>query len=574
MVRLVWSFDSVVLAAVAVDLEPLIGSIVARAAQPDRDEIVLTFRGRSRSLHVLWSIHPRWARVHLVEGAPSGQAGSFCQLLRARLEGARLHAVVQPPFERTVILRFEHVGEPVNLVAEIMGRHSNLIAVQTGTVLGALKTVTSRMSSVRPVTAGSPFIPLPRERPLPQELSVDSLSARLGAGEGPVARRLADATIGLSPLLATELCVRAGLDPAAGVDALNEVAAALWPALTDVMEMVRVRRFDPVLYRRGSVPVGFAPFPYQYLAQFAVERMPTMSRAVATAAASLVMRSALDEERQALQAAIAVAIERLTRTEAELQKVQAEAARAEELRQQGDLLFAYVAQVPPGASEVTLPGFDGTPVRIPLDPTLSAVDNARRLFTRLRRIRSAQPEVARRLTDVTERRAYLENALALVETATSPEDVRSMREELVDEHVLTPRRRTPRRPRVVSTGPRRFTSTTGHHILVGRTNRENDEVTFTHARPDDVWLHARGMPGAHVVVRADGRPIPDAALAEAAQIAAYFSRGRTAKNVEVSYTLRKYVKKPRGARPGLVAISNEKTILVEPNLPRGTDPDA
>jgi predicted ribosome quality control (RQC) complex YloA/Tae2 family protein len=218
-----------------------------------------------------------------------------------------------------------------------------------------------------------------------------------------------------------------------------------------------------------------------------------------------------------------------------------------------------------------LPGFDGTPVTIPLDPTLSAADNARRLFKRFSRIKAAQPELARRRLAITEQRQYLENAAAMIDIATSADDLRSIREELITEGVVKARRRARGTPRAPSSGPRRFVASTGHEIVVGRTNRENDEVTFTLARPDDLWLHARGMPGAHVIIRSGGRPIPDGAVNEAAQIAAYFSSGRGGPRVPVSYTLRKYVKKPRGAKPGLVTVTNEKTVVVEPKLPEHTE---
>ena len=576
MERLLWSFDSVVLAAVAADVEPLVGSAVTRVAQPDRDEIVLTLRGRAGQTHVLFSIHPRWARVHLVESARSGTAGSFCQLLRAKLEGARLRQVAQPAFERTLTLSFEHLGEETALIAEIMGRHSNLISVRAGTILGVLKTVTPHMSSVRPVTAGSEYRPPLRDRPVPQELSAATLQERLAAAAGPAARRLAEATLGLSPLLAAELVERAGLDPAADPVSPTHAAAALWPVLATLIETVRARRFSPVVYRRDSTAVGFAPFPYTHLTGLSIDPVPTMSTAVAAVADVAAVRSAFDDERRALHAAITAAIEKVARAEAKLQTAQAEAARAEELQQWGDLLFAYAAQVPPGAAEVTLPGFDGAPVRISLDPAVGAAENARRLFKRLTRIKAAQPEVARRLREAGDRHAYLENALVFVDAATSSDDVRSVRDELIEESML-PARRTPRGTsraqsrggafRAQSSGPRQFTTTTGHQVLVGRTNRENDEVTFKLARADDLWCHARGMPGAHVILRTGGRKAPEEAIGEAAQIAAYFSRGRGAAKVPVSYTLRKYVKKPRGARPGLVTISHDQTVVVEPTLP-------
>ncbi|HEV8352874.1 MAG TPA: NFACT family protein [bacterium] len=569
MERIKWSFDSVVLAAVAADLEPLIGGTVTRVLQPDRDEIVLAIGARRRPSHVLLSIHPRWARAHLIGDVDAGAAASFCQLLRARLEGARLGRIVQPAFERTLTLTFTALDDEVDLVVEIMGRHSNLIAVGGGTILGSLKSVTAAMSSVRQILPGIVYVSPPRGLPAPQDLTEPLLRERLAGATGSPARRLAGTILGISPLMATELAVRAGLNPAGRTDDPEQLAAVVWPVLVELVDTVVHQRFEPVVYHEDGAPVACTPFPYVHLAGWSVEPTPTMSAAVAAVAGHAASRSHVDEERSALLAAIGAAMAKIARTQAELEKSQTEAAGGESLKQRANLLFAYASQIPSGSTEATLPGFDGTPVTIQLDPTVTAVDNARRLFKRYARIKSAQPQVAQRLREVAAQREYLDSMQVLTETATSADDLEGIREELVKEGMLKSRRRQ-RRPATPRAGPRYYTTASGADVVVGRTNLENDRVTFAIGRPDDLWLHARGMPGAHVILRTGGRTAPEEAIRSAAQIAAYFSRGRGAGTVPVSYTLRKYVKKPRGARPGLVTITNEKTVVVEPRLPQTT----
>jgi predicted ribosome quality control (RQC) complex YloA/Tae2 family protein len=565
--RSLWSFDSVVLTAVAADLEPLVGAPVTRVLQPDRDEIALAIGGRKRSAYVLLSIHPRWARVHLTDSVESGIAASFCQLLRARLEGARLQRIVQPAFERTVTLAFNPLGGAIDVIAEIMGRRSNLIAVSGGTILGALKPVTAAMSSVRQILPGLAYAPPPRDRPVLPELTPDALRTLLAGSTGPLARRLAGTVLGLSPLLATELVVRAGLaSPSPGRSA-DEESAALWPVITELIRTVGARQFAPMVYATGDEPVGFTPFPYIHLADRSGARAPRMSDAVAIVAARVTRQSRLEEHRTLLRAVIVSAMAKLTHTLGELRRSKQEADAGEELRSRGDLLFAYASQIPARAAAATLPGFDDRPVTIELDPTLTAAENARAMFTRYAKMKAARPGIERRFAEVTALTEYLDSVLTMVDTAASVDDLAALRAELVDEGMLKARR-SPRTRRAQTSGPRTFTASSGHEIIVGRTNRENDEVTFTLARPTDLWLHARGMPGAHVIVRSGGRPIPDATIREAAQIAAYFSRGRSGGRVPVSYTLRKYVKKPRGAKPGLAAITNEKTVMVEPRLPQ------
>ncbi|MGH2349768.1 MAG: Rqc2 family fibronectin-binding protein, partial [bacterium] len=444
MANVHWSFDSVVLAAVAADLEPLVGSTVTRVLQPDREEIVLAVGGRRRPAYLLVSIHPRWARVHLTGEVQPGVAGSFCQLLRARLEGARLKGIEQPPFERTLTLGFEALDDEVDLVAEVMGRHSNLIAVSGGTILGSLKSVTAAMSSVRPILPGIPYVPPPRGLPAPQELTEPALRQRLAASTGSPARRLTGAILGISPLMAVELAARAGVDPAGRTDDAGRLAAAVWPVLAEFVDAVVHRRFTPILYRADGAPVAATPFPYAHLTGLRSEPAPTMSAAVAAVVKDAATRSRLDDERGALTAAIGGVMAKVARAEAQLQKSQGEAAGGEALKQRGDLLFAYASQIPPGSSEATLPGFDGTPVTIQLDPTLSAVDNARRLFKRYARIKAAQPQVVQRLREVAAQREYLESMQVLTDTATSADDLAGIREELVGQGVLKSRRRAAR----------------------------------------------------------------------------------------------------------------------------------
>ncbi|HEY3248377.1 MAG TPA: NFACT family protein [bacterium] len=568
MTNLLWSFDSVVLAAVAADLEPLVGSVAGRVVQPGRDEILLALHPqrsrRARSAGLLMSIHPRWGRVHLSGPMEGETAASFCRLLRARIEGSPLRSIVQPEFERTISLRFQTIDGDVELIAEIMGRHSNLVAVGGGEVLGSLKTVTARMSSVRQVLAGHAYVPPPKDRPTPLELDEAGLRTLLARATGPLARRLAGSILGIGPMMAAELVARAAAAMPLRVHDPDEDAAALWPVLEDLTQRVRARRFEPTLYRADGNPVGFTPFPFLHVDGVIAEPQASMSEAVAAVAAPAAAAAAVEIERGGLQTAVHAALSRVMRTEAELRKSLAEAEGSEDLKQRGELLFAYASQIPARATEATVPGFDGRPVTIPLDATLTPAENARRLFKRYARIRSASGEVTARLREVSAQREYLESVQVMIETATGSSDLAGVRDELIDEGVLKLRRGRGRPS--ARAGPRRYRTGSGHEVLVGRTNAENDLLTFTLARPDDLWFHAQGVPGAHIILRTQGRRIGEEVIREAAQIAAYFSRARSASVAPVAYTQRRYVKKPRGARPGLVTIRNEKTVMVEPRL--------
>jgi len=373
----------------------------------------------------------------------------------------------------------------------------------------------------------------------------------------------------LSPPLATEIAVRAGLDPAAPARAQAGGAARLWDALQDLVAAVTRAAFAPVILYDGNDPVGFAPFPFVSLGRLRPVPASSMSEAVEIVLGRFGAAARIEEERVALLAVVRGALERVERTAAEVQRAMEEADRTGTLRQQGELLLAYASAIPPGAPRATLPGFDGAPVTIDLDPGLSAVENAQRLFKRYGRVRSARPALEARLRAAGDERAYLESVRALIEQATSGDDLFDLRRELAGEGYI--RGRAARTRPSATAGPRRFVLADGATVLVGRTNHENDVLTFKRASPDDIWLHARGLPGAHVILKSGAKLPSEDTLQQAAAIAAYFSRARGAAGAAVDVTRRRYVRKPRGAKPGQVTYTHERTLQVKPELPKKRD---
>jgi len=558
--RLIGSFDSIVLAAVAADLAPLTGSRVRRVSQPALHEIVLEFRAAGAPA-LLCSVHPRWARLHLAPPAAGTRRGSFAQLLHSRLEGARLTSVHRLAFERILALRFQTDAAGSELVAEIMGPHSNLFFLEDGVIAGSLRPVSR--SSAREIGPGLAYRPPPAGHPTPAELNEDGLRALLEASGEALAERLRSALFGLSPTMAREVAARAGLPATAPARTVTDRAPDLLRALRELADAVERQAYDPVIYRDEGMARGYAPFPLRHVSGLRVEHTTTMSAAVARVTAEVSAALALDELRATLGAAIRAAMADVDRAEGEVRRGLEEAAGGDEVRRRGELLLAYASQIAPGSTRATVPGHDGTPVTIALDPALTPVENARMLFARYAKIRRARPALEARLRALDDERDYLESSLALLEAAGSVDDLEPLREELAAEGYARPRRR---RTEAVKTR-RAFILAGGATVLVGRTNRENDHITFDVAAPDDLWFHARGVAGAHVILHSGGRAPRDDEIAQAAAIAAYFSRARSSGTVAVDYTTRRFVRKPKGGRPGLVTYERERTVRVTPGLP-------
>ena len=559
------SIDGLVLAAVAGEVRALVGARFAGVRQPDAEAVVVGLRLGDRLAHLYLSVHPRTARAHLsARPEATERLLPFGQLLRSRLTESRLAAVEQPPFDRVLRVTFDALEGPLLLVAEIMGRYSNLILADHRVVLGALKVVTPHMSPRRPVLPGRPYVPPPTDRPGPGALGDDAVRA-LCTGSRALWQQLVSGVQGLGPALAREAALHAGVDPLAPAEAAAGAAPRLHAALAEFAELRRTESFDPAAYERGGRTVAFAAVPLAVYGALARRPVRSMSEALERYYRDLGEAAPVEDRRRSLAGAARTALRQRERALEQNRQALEDSTRADRYRLMGELLLAYAARVTPRAAEVALPDYTagGAEIRVPLDPGLTAVENAQRFFKRYGKAQAAARAVPDRIARLEAEAAALREALVHIATAASADDLWEVQADLAAARVL---RREPRSRPAARTGPRRFGAPGGGTIVVGRSARENDHVTFRLAGPDDLWFHARGLAGSHVILKSDGAP-DERAIAAAAQAAAYFSEGRDAPAVAVDWVARKHVRKPRGALPGAVTYSGERTLRVAPAIP-------
>ncbi|HLJ59314.1 MAG TPA: NFACT RNA binding domain-containing protein [bacterium] len=559
------SLDGLVLAAVARDVRAHLGARFAGVRQLGPEAIVLNLRSPHGVAHLLISIHARTARVHLAAHAEATERlAPFGQLLRSRLIESRLADVEQPPFDRVLRLRFDALEGPLTLIAEIMGRYSNAILADSRVVLGALKVVTPQMSPRRPVLPGRPYTPPPADRPGPDGIDETALRA-LCEGPRPIWQQLLGAVLGLGPVLAREVALRSRLDPALPARDAAPAAPRLHAALRELADIRRTEAFSPVAYEAEGRTVAFTAIPLHVYAALASRAVPSMSDALERYYRDVTDAGPLEERRRALAAATRAALRQRAHALEENRLALEESARAERYRVLGELLLTYGGRAGPRAASVVVPDHTagGAEVAIPLDPELTAVENAQRYFRRYAKAQAASRAVPDRIARLETETLALRDAFVQIATASSADDLWEVQTDLAHAGLL---RRGPRARPAAASGPRRFRGPGGTTIVAGRSARENDHVTFHVAGPDDLWFHARGLAGAHVVLKADGVPSEEA-IAAAAQVAAYFSEGREAGHVAVDYVARKHVRKPRGAAPGAVRYSEERTVRAAPAIP-------
>lgn len=569
------SVDALTLAAIAQEVRALTGARFAGVRQAAPDALALGLRDARRTHPLFLSIHPRGARVHFGPWPETPERlGLFGTLLRSRLGEARLAGVEQPPFDRVLRLRFGALEGPLTLIAEIMGRHSNLILADARVVLGALKVVTARMSPRRPVLPGRPYAAPPADRPRPDVLDEAAVHALL-RGERPLERVLSEDVLGLGPLLAREVALRAGVDPALAAADAGASAGRIFGALREIAAIRETEAFEPTLYEQGGRIAAFAAIPLRVYAALRARPAGSMSEAVDAYFRSRTDAGPLEERRRSLAGAVGAALRQREAALARTREALAESRNADRFRVMGELLLTYGRRAGPRDQALTVPDHTagGAEITIPLDPALGPAKTAQQFFRRYAKARASAQALPARIAHLDGDIVGLREARVQIDTAASAEDLEEIRADLAERGFLPQRPNRARRagsrrrpgPAAPMT-PRRFTTTSGATIVVGRSARENDRVTFRLAGPEDLWFHARGLPGAHVVLKA-GRHPADADIAEAARIAAFYSEGRGAGEVAVDCVLRKHVRRQKGGPPGAVVYRGERTLRVSAGPP-------
>lgn len=560
-------YDAFTLAACAAEMRAaLSGLIVHQVRQPDTLSICLVCRTRNREAQALLSADARFARAHLTSSRPSGPPTppGFCQLLRKHLKGARVEDVQQIGLDRILRIDFRpYEGEGAALIHEIMGRHSNIILVnEDGRVLGAAKVVGRSISRTRQVLPGQPYVPPPAPKLDPREVTGEQfVSLRSADPDADAARWLTATFAGISPILGAEIVSRAA----------SQRPQALHESLHQLLGIWERGEFHPVLLRSPERRCEEVyPLPLQHLPPSIQHPRPAVSEALDATVRAEISLGEIESLRTELLKLVRRGLDKLTRESDELLDVLAHPSRADDLRKTGQILSASFRDIPAGASSVTLPDLfdpDMKPVTIPLAPDLSPRDNVQRFFRLARKAEDRVTAARRRLPEIAASIERLEQASAAAGQAQSADELKALRSALQTARFINPASpgaaaRPEERP-FAGQRIRTFTSPDGLEILMGENAEANDYLTTRVAGANDVWLHARGVKGAHVVIRMAGvKNVPPGTLREAARIAAHNSDAKHSSYVPVDWTLRKFVRKPRKSAPGLATYTHEKTIHV------------
>lgn len=562
--------DGLMVGYVARELnEMLAGGRIDRITQPERDTVILVIRAGNENRSLLLCASANNARCHLTGSRfPNPlEPPALCMLMRKQLLGGRVLSVRQVGGDRIIHIDMDTVGEmgdrePRRLVLEIMGRHSNLMLLNgEGRILEAAHHVNAEMSRVRQIQPGLTYAPPPgQDRLDPAGIRAEELREKLEALKGqPFEKALAGSVRGLSLPTAREIALRVLSPGEKEPEDLQACAERIADLLARLPGMLSPR----VEYAENGEAAEVYPFPWLSGVPERQKEFPSLSRALEAYYGTRDQQDRLRQKSASMVRLLKTHMERCEKKLALQEEELAGAARMEEYRIMGEVLNANLFALKKGMEEATLPNWydpEGGSLTIPLDVRLTPSQNAQKYFRKYQKARSARQIAQEQKEKTLQELDYLEGLLLDVDKCTGESELEEIRSELVQTGYM--KRNTNRRQQRSLPGsrPYRYVSGDGIDILVGKNAVQNDRLT-AEAPPEAVWLHAKDMPGSHVIIRAEGE-IPPQTLKQAAMLAAWYSKGRRSSMVPVDYTRRRYVKKPSGAAPGKVIYTHQKTAYM------------
>ena len=573
--------DAVFLESLRCELqEQLLACRVDKVQQPERDTILLSLRGPNGGGKLLLTASPNHPRIQLTSLSfeNPAQPPMFCMLLRKHLTGGRLVSISQPPLERLVELTFDcidEMGTPCQkkLILEIMGRNSNLILTGAdGRILDCLRRVDFEMSEQRQVLPGLYYhLPPTQGKRSPWDASEEELRALLCAQK---TQKMADSFLletfgGLSPLLCRELAYavfgQVDLDLSQLTDAQREDAAG---KLFAALDQLHTGKRTPVILVRDERPWDFTCIPIrQYEGLIAQEPQPSFSALLDTFYAKRDSLERMRQKTQALRKTLTNLHNRTARKLANQQKELEATFDREHLRRLGDIVTANLHVISRGQARLTAVDFydpEMKEIDIPLNPAISPQQNAAKFYKDYQKAKTAEKVLTEQIAKGEAELSYLASVLDELSRVESERDMQDIRQELTEGGYLRETGQK-KKMKLPASKPMVFRSSDGFEILVGRNNRQNDLLTCKLAQKQDIWLHTQKIHGSHVIIACAPETPPDRTVTEAMQLAAYFSQAREGQNVPVDYTRVKNVKKPAGAKPGMVIYDHSSTAVVTPD---------
>ena len=560
----------------------IMGGRVDKIYQPEKDEIIIQIRNKGNAYKLLLTANASSPRLHFtnIQKENPINAPLFCMVLRKHLSSGKIVDITQPNFERIVNIQVESINELGDysiktLVFEIMGKHSNIILIDDkNNILESIKHISFDKSSVREVLPGRAYmLPPSQDKKSPLDATYNEFYSIIkNSMPTKVQQIIYKSYNGISPILASEMCNNANIDPSTNTEELldNQIND-LYNAFNNIVLLNNQEKFNPqIIYNENETVLDFTVFDFNIFKHLDKKYFSSISELLEFFYKSKDLTYRLNQKSQDLKKLISQNIERCVKKKEIQQKTLKDIENRDTLKLYGELITANIYAIKKGMTKVTLNNFyseNFEEIEIRLDPNLAPAENAQKYFKKYNKEKRTFIALQDQIKQNDEELLYLESVLSSVNACTDEYDIKEIRTELSEQGFLKRQKNSKNNKQKSNkkAKPLHYISSDGFHIYVGKNNTQNDELTLRFAKPLDMWFHTKDIAGSHVIVVSEGKEIPNSTLNEAANLAAYYSKATNSSLVPVDYTPKKFVKKPNGAKPGMVIYETNKTAYITPN---------
>ena len=534
------AFDGMTIAGIVKEIdEKITGGRIYKIAQPEKDELILTIKNNGGQIRILMSADASLPLIYMTESNKQSPmtAPNFCMLLRKHLQNARIISVTQPGLERIVKIEMEHLNEMGDicrkyLAIELMGKHSNIIFYdEKNMIIDSIKHISGMVSSVREVLPG-------------RDLRFT----------------------GISPSIAYEVCFRAKIDSDKPTGEMtNEELEILADSFFCVLQDVREGKFEPNVVYENKQPKEYAVIRLTSYSNEQSVKYESVSKLLENYYAEKNLVTRIRQRSVDLRRIVQTALERnVKKYDLQVKQLQ-DTEKRENYRIYGELLNTYGYGVEAGAKSMeALNYYTNENVIIPLDPTLTTGENAKKYFDKYQKLKRTFEALTTLTQETKDEIDHLQSIMTSLDIALREEDLVQIKEELILSGYI--RRKGGSKKERITSKPFHYISSDGFDIYVGKNNFQNEELTFKFATGNDWWFHAKGIPGSHVIVKTNGANMTDRAYEEAGKLAAYYSQSRGQEKIEIDYTQKKNVKKPNGSKPGFVVYYTNYSLVIDSDI--------
>ncbi len=607
------AFDGITIAAIRKELaDTLKDGRISKIAQPEPDELLLTIKTPAGQYKLVLSANPSLPLAYLTEENKVSPmtAPPFCMLLRKHIQNGKILSITQPDFERILVFEIEHLNElgdlcRKKLIVELMGKYSNIIFaseekepdesgknVSELKIIDSIKRISAAVSSVREVLPGKDyFVPTAEGKTDPLLADKDSFIRTITGKCEYCHKALLSSYTGVSPLIAHEICHLANLSDAMASELTPSESVRLYDAFTSIFNRVKEENFTPVIYYEKEVPKEYSCVPVssyeRRCADFGIKNntpsadstdsITSDCKALSYDSVCALIRDYYSQKEKHsrsrqksadLRKIVSTILERdIKKYDLQCRQLK-DTEKMDTYRIYGELLQTYGYSIEPGSKSATVDNYyTNEPITIPLDEQKTPLENARRYFDKYGKCKRTKEALTELILQVKDEINHLESIMTALDIAEKEEDLNQIREELMEYGYIRRKggKKASQKQRFVSK-PFHYVSSDGFDIYVGKNNYQNDELTFKFATGNDWWFHAKGIPGSHVILKSEGKEVPDSTFEEAGRLAAYYSKGRGQEKVEIDYTPKKNIKKTPGGKPGFVIYHTNYSLNIDSNI--------